>query len=63
MVHYYFSGTGTDIVAEQPTKKERGSSPVKKDADGEEVNTKLSFDKLPGDVQSFIRNYWDDILG
>jgi hypothetical protein len=63
MVHYYFKGTGTDIEGVQPTAKERGSSPIKKDADGEKVNTKLSFDNLPGDVQKFIRDNWDDILG
>lgn len=63
MVHYYFKGTGTDIEGVRPTAKEMGSSSIKKDADGDDVKTKRSFDDLPADVQGFIRNNWAAILG
>ena len=63
MVHYYFTGTATDIEGVQPNAKERGSHPIKKDADGEDVHTKRPFDDLPSEVQKFVKNYWSEILG
>lgn len=63
-VQYFFEGAGTDIVGVQPTGSERGGRSTKKDSEtGEDVHTKRSFNDLPRDVQDFVRNYWDQILG
>jgi len=63
MVHYSFSGTGDDIESVTPSGRERGSRSIKKDADGEDVHTKLSFKDLPSAVQEFVKGYWNEILG
>ncbi|HEX5407940.1 MAG TPA: hypothetical protein VFX16_37220 [Pseudonocardiaceae bacterium] len=63
MVQYYFTGTGADIVGVQPNAVERGNSTIKKDAEGDKVHTKRTFDDLPAEVQNFIRDNWYDILG
>lgn len=52
-VHYFFSGTGEDIVSETANKQEQGYQ------DG----TKESFHDLPPDVQEFIMDNWNGIMG
>lgn len=62
-IHYFFTGTGNDIVGVHPNKTERGKSKQKDPETGDLVPTKRSFDDLPADVQKFVRENWDAIFG
>ncbi len=63
-IHYFFKGTGNAITDEQPVKKERGGSSKKKVKGVKgKVKTKTVFSLLPLDVQKFVKENWDAILG
>ncbi|MTB52083.1 hypothetical protein [Lewinella sp. W8] len=50
--HYFFEGTGTDILPKQCTSQERGRN---------SKESKFTFASLPGEVQDFVKEHWGDL--
>ena len=62
-IHYFFKGSGQDIVDAQPSKAERGGSSKKKIKGVKgKVKTKTVFSALPDTVQTFIKANYLNII-